>query len=174
MHLYPHVLATSAVVSVLGLIGVIIWRVREARTAVTVRKILIPPLGMSTGFSMFLVPAFRVPLLWAAVAFLIGALLLSWPLLVTSRLAIKGGEIVMHRSKAFFLVIIVLAAIRYFARDYFDSIMSIQQTAGLFFILAFGIILRWRLQMFSQYRALVCARNTYPESAEPEPGRSNL
>ena len=89
-----------------------------------------------------------MPLLWAAGAFLIGALLLSWPLLVTSRLAIKGDEIVMHRSKAFFLVIIVLAAVRYFARDYFDSIMSIQQTAGLFFILAFGIILRWRLRMF--------------------------
>ncbi len=158
MHLDPHVLGTSAFVSVLGLIGVIVWRVREARTAVTVRKILIPPLGMSTGFCMFLVPAFRVPFLWAAVAFLIGAFLLSWPLLITSRLAIRGDEIVMHRSKAFFIVIIALAAIRYFARDYFDSIMSIQQTAGLFFILAFGIILRWRLQMFSQYRAIVSAR----------------
>jgi membrane protein CcdC involved in cytochrome C biogenesis len=158
MHRDPHILGTSALVSVLGLIGVIIWRIREARTAVTVRKILIPPLGMSTGFCMFLVPAFRVPLLWAAAAFLIGALLLSWPLLVTSRLAIRGDEIVMHRSKAFFVVIIVLAAIRYFARDYFDSIMSIQQTAGLFFILAFGIILRWRMQMFSQYRALTSVR----------------
>jgi len=173
MHLNPHVLGTSAFVSVLGLIGVIIWRIREARTAVTVRKILIPPLGMSTGFSMFLVPAFRVPILWAAVAFLIGALLLSWPLLITSRLAIKGDEIVMHRSKAFFFVIIVLAAVRYFARGYFDAIMSLQQTAGLFFILAFGIILRWRLQMFSQYRALASARDTYPAIAKPEPGRSN-
>jgi membrane protein CcdC involved in cytochrome C biogenesis len=173
MHLDPHILGTSALVSVLGLIGVIIWRVREARTAVTVRKILIPPLGMSTGFCMFLVPDFRVPLLWAAVAFLLGAILLSWPLLVTSRLAIKGDEIVMHRSKAFFIVIIALAAIRYFARGYFDSIMSIQQTAGLFFILAFGIILRWRLQMFSQYRALTSARDTYPESAKSVPSRSN-
>lgn len=160
MHLDPHVLGTSALVSVLGLIGVIVWRIREARTAVTVRKIVIPPLGMSTGFSMFLVPAFRVPFLWAAVAFLIGAFLLSWPLLVTSRLVIRGDEIVMHRSKAFFLVIIALAAIRYFARGYFDSFISIQQTAGLFFILAFGIILRWRMQMLSQYRALTSCRWT--------------
>ena len=158
MHLNLHVLGTSALVSVLGLIGVIIWRIREARTAVTVRKILIPPLGMSTGFCMFLLPAFRVPILWAAVAFLVGALLLSWPLLVTSRLTVKGDQIMMHRSRAFFLVIVALAAIRYFARGYFDSIMTLQQTAGLFFILAFGIILRWRLQMFSQYRALVSAR----------------
>ena len=99
-----------------------------------------------------------MPLLWAAVAFLIGALLLSWPLLVTSLLVIRGDEIVMQRSKAFFLVIIALAAIRYFARGYFDSVVSIQQTAGLFFILAFGIILRWRLQMLSQYRALTSVR----------------
>ena len=158
MHLNPHILGTSALISILGLIGVIIWRIREARTAVTVRKILIPPLGMSTGFCMFILPAFRVPILWAAIAFLIGALLLSWPLLATSRLAIRGDEIVMHRSRAFFGVIVGLAAIRYFARGYFDSIMTLQQTAGLFFILAFGIILRWRLQMFSQYRALVSAR----------------
>jgi membrane protein CcdC involved in cytochrome C biogenesis len=32
--------------------------------------------------------------------------------------------------------------------------MSIEQTGGLFFILAFGMILRWRLNMFFQYRAL--------------------
>lgn len=74
---FPHLpLATSAVGSVLGLVGVLAWRIREGRTAVTVRKIIIPPLGMATGFSMFFVPQFRVPLLWAAVAFLIGAILL--------------------------------------------------------------------------------------------------
>ena len=44
--------------------------------------------------------------------------------------------------------------IRFFARDYLDSLMSMQQTAGLFFVLAFGMILRWRLKMLSQYRAL--------------------
>ena len=42
--------------------AVLAWRVREGRTAVTLRKIVIPPLGMATGFCMFLVPAFRIPL----------------------------------------------------------------------------------------------------------------
>jgi membrane protein CcdC involved in cytochrome C biogenesis len=51
-------------------------------------------------------------------------------------------------------VVIALAAIRFFARDYLDSMMSLEQTAGLFFVLAFGMILRWRLKMLSQYRAL--------------------
>jgi membrane protein CcdC involved in cytochrome C biogenesis len=44
--------------------------------------------------------------------------------------------------------------VRFAARGYFNTIMSIEQTGGLFFILAFGMILRWRLNMFFQYRAL--------------------
>lgn len=155
-----NILGTSAVGSAIGLVGVLVWRIREGRTAVTVRKIIIPPLGMATGFSMFFVPAFRVPVLWAAVAFLIGAVLLAWPLLRTSRLIRDGERIMMQRSNAFFAVVIFLAAIRYLARGYFDSIMTIQQTAGLFFILAFGMILRWRLRMLSEYRMLTAAGET--------------
>lgn len=149
-----HLLGTSAVASVVGLVGVLIWRIREGRSAVTARKIIIPPLGMATGFCMFISPQFRVPVLWAGIAFLIGALLLAWPLLATSRLERDGDAIMMRRSSAFFGVVIALAAIRYFARGYFDSILTIPQTGGLFFILAFGMILRWRLKMLSQYRTL--------------------
>jgi len=146
--------ATTAVLSVVGLAGVLAWRVREGRTAVTTRKIIIPPLGMATGFSMFVVPAFRVPWMWALVAFLIGAVLLAWPLLATSRLVRTGDAIMMQRSGMFFAVVVVLAAIRYFARGYLDSMMTLEQTGGLFFILAFGMILRWRLKMLQQYRLL--------------------
>ncbi len=145
---------TSAVGAVIGLLGVLAWRIREGRTAVTVKKIIMPPLGMATGFCMFLVPAFRVPWTWALIAFLIGLVALAYPLLLTSRLVRTGDTIMMQRSNAFFLVVIGLAAIRYFARGYFDRIMSLDQTAGLFFVLAFGMILRWRLKMLSQYRAL--------------------
>lgn len=145
---------TSAIVAVLGLLGVLAWRIREGRTAVTVKKIIIPPLGMATGFSMFLVPAFRVPWTWAAAAFLIGMVALAYPLLITSRLIRDGDAIMMQRSNAFFLVVIGLAAIRFFARGYLDSVMSMQQTGGLFFVLAFGMILRWRMRMLSEYRAL--------------------
>jgi membrane protein CcdC involved in cytochrome C biogenesis len=117
------------------------------------KKIVIPPMGMATGFSMFLVPAFRVPFTWALGAFLIGALALAYPLLRTSRLIREGDVVMMQRSSAFFTVILALAAIRLLARGYFDSILTAQQTAGLFFILAFGMILRWRLSMFLEYRA---------------------
>ena len=144
----------TAVVSVAGLCAILAWRVREGRTAVTARKLLIPPFGMATGFCMFFVPAFRFPLSWAIGAFFVGAILLAWPLLLTSSLRREGDAIMMKRSGAFFAVVIVLAAVRYLARGYFDSILSLEQTGGLFFVLAFGMIVRWRLSLYKSYRAL--------------------
>ena len=151
----PHGNIASLFSSIVGAIAVLFWRVRETRTPVSTRKIVIPPMGMATGFSMFFVPMFRVPLLWALIAFLAGALLLAYPLLRTSRLVRSGDVVMMQRSRAFLAIIIVLAGIRLAAHGYLDTVMSVQQTAGLFFILAFGMILRWRAQMLLDYRALV-------------------
>jgi membrane protein CcdC involved in cytochrome C biogenesis len=145
----------SVFTSVVGAAVVMAWRVREGRTAVTVRKIIIPPLGMATGFCMFLAPPFRVPLLWGVCAFLLGATALAYPLLRTSRLVREDDAIMMKRSNAFFLVVIVLAVIRIFARTWIDRYIDIRQTGALFFILAFGMILHWRLRMYFQYRRLV-------------------
>lgn len=151
LHISPTM---AAVASGFGALAVIAWRIQEGRTAVTVKKIVFPPLGMATGFSMFIAPPFRVPWLWALVSFLLGAILLAWPLLATTKLQRDGDTIMMKRSGAFLAVIIVLAAVRFFARGYFDRIMTIEQTGGLFFILAFGMILRWRAGMFFAYRSL--------------------
>lgn len=156
----------TAVVSVVGLCGVLVWRVREGRTAVTVKKLVMPPVGMATGFSMFLVPMFRVPWTWALAAFLIGAILLAYPLLLTSSLRRDGDTIMMKRSSAFFAVVIVLAAVRYFARDYFDKYLTLEQTGGLFFILAFGMILRWRMHLLSMYMKLTRTEMTLDAVAE--------
>ena len=148
----------SLIASIIGATAVMIWRVQESRRPVSAKKIIIPPLGMATGFSMFIVPMFRVPWTWAAAAFLLGAIVLSYPLLRTTKLIRHGETIVMQRSHAFFAVIILLAGIRLGAKDYFDKMLTVQQTAGLFFILAFGIIVRWRVHMLMQYRALVFER----------------
>jgi len=144
----------SILVSLAGLVAVITWRLREARTAVSLRKIVIPPLGMATGFCMFFVPAFRIPWAWAGLAFLIGALALAWPLLLTTRLIRQGDAVMMKRSSAFLAVILVLAAIRFFARGYFDNLLTAQQTAALFFVLAFGMIVCWRAKLQIDFRRL--------------------
>jgi membrane protein CcdC involved in cytochrome C biogenesis len=140
--------------SLAGLVAVTLWRLREARTAVSLRKIVIPPLGMATGFCMFIVPGFRIPWSWAAIAFAIGAVALAWPLLLTTRLERRGDAIMMKRSSAFLAVILVLAAVRFLARGYFDTILSARQTAGVFFILAFGMIVRWRTKLLLDFRRM--------------------
>jgi membrane protein CcdC involved in cytochrome C biogenesis len=154
----------SIFVSLAGLIAVTAWRLREVRTAISLRKIVLPPLGMATGFSMFFVPAFRIPWAWAAGAFLIGAVALAWPLLLTTRLIRQGDTVMMKRSSAFLAVILVLAAIRFFARGYFDTLLTARQTAALFFILAFGMIVSWRAKLLIDFRKIMaeCAPEVYP------------
>jgi len=144
----------SILVSLAGLVAVTTWRLREARTAASLRKIVIPPLGMATGFCMFFVPAFRIPWAWAGLAFLIGAVALAWPLLLTTRLIRQGDAVMMKRSSAFLAVILVLAAIRFFARGFFDTLLTAQQTAALFFVLAFGMIVCWRVKLLIDFRKI--------------------
>jgi len=151
MHSTPLI---TALVSLIGLTGVLAWRIREGRSAVTLKKIIMPPLGMDTGFCMFFVPAFRVPWIWGLGAFFIGAIIFAYPLLLTSDLHREDGVIMMKRSSAFFAVIIVLAVVRYLARGFFDRFLTIEQTGALFYLLAFGMILRWRLKLLLAWRAL--------------------
>jgi membrane protein CcdC involved in cytochrome C biogenesis len=157
MNLLPGMSITSAV---LGFLVIMAWRIQEGRSAVTIRKIVIPPLGMATGFCMFVVPQFRVPWMWALDAFVIGALVLAYPLVRTSRLALVGDTVMMHRSAAFFVVVVVLALVRFLARGYIDRFISLEQTAGLSFVLAFGMILRWRMSMYFEYRRITGALST--------------
>jgi membrane protein CcdC involved in cytochrome C biogenesis len=154
----------TALVSLAGLAGVLAWRVREGRSPVTLKKIIMPPLGMATGFCMFLYPPCRLSWEWGLAAFLIGAIVLAYPLLVTSDLHFQNGVIMMKRSSAFFSVIVVLAVVRYLARGYFDRFMSMEQTGSLFYLLAFGMVLRWRAKLYLAYRALT-AGSAFPHGA---------
>jgi membrane protein CcdC involved in cytochrome C biogenesis len=118
------------------------------------RKIVGPPLGMSTGLSLFLVPEARVPWTWAAAALLLGALVLAIPLARTTALVRRGDVVVMQRSRAFLWILLGIVVVRLALRTYVEQILSPMQTGGLFFLLAFGMILRWRVTMLLAYRRL--------------------
>ncbi|MGA8938626.1 MAG: cytochrome c biogenesis protein CcdC [Acidobacteriaceae bacterium] len=160
-----HPSEISVVGTLVGLAAVLVWRIREGRTAVSVKKIVIPPLGMATGFSMFVVPAFRISWTWGIVAFLLGAIGLAYPLLRTSRLVRQGSDIMMQRSTAFFSVILVLAAVRILAHGYFDTLLTMEQSGALFFVLAFGMIVRWRFSMLLEYRRLTAGEGAASNGA---------
>jgi membrane protein CcdC involved in cytochrome C biogenesis len=145
--------------AMVGAVAVFVWRMRETRRPVTARKILIPPLGMSTGFAMFLYAPARIPLSWAAGAFATGVLLLAVPLVRSSRLILRGDQVMLERSKAFLWILLGLVAVRLAGRAYVEQYVSPMQTGAIFFVLAFGMILRWRATMWLQYRALVGDRH---------------
>jgi len=143
--------------SLVGAAVILVWRIRETKRPVTAPKILIPPLGMATGFSMFVVPAMRVPVLWGVAAFAVGALFLSIALIHTSHLTREGDAIMMRRSRVFLVVLLGLVALRLLLRAYVEQYVSPAQTAALFFILAFGMLLPWRITMYLRYRRLVAS-----------------
>lgn len=141
--------------AVLGALAVMVWRIHESRRAVSVKSLVIPPLGMSTGFSMFAVPAFRIPWTWGIGAFVIGAAVFAYPLVASPQLTRDGDRVMMRRPKWFLIVLLALAAVRLLLREYISAIISVQQTAGLFFVLAFGMIVRWRTALLVEYRRLL-------------------
>ncbi|MCL6517280.1 cytochrome c biogenesis protein CcdC [Alicyclobacillus sp.] len=144
----------STLITVLFALTVIVVRTRGSNKPVNAKKILIPPLGMSTGFLMFLAPETRDPWLYAGLAFAAGVVL-SYPLILTSKMHIVDGEIRLRRSKGFPLILLGLLALRIALHQYVEEYVTIIQTGSLFFILAFGMILPWRIAMFLRYRRLV-------------------
>ncbi|WP_178019788.1 CcdC family protein [uncultured Paenibacillus sp.] len=135
-------------------VAVLFIRLKASRRPVTVKKIVIPPLGMTTGLMMFIVPETHIPILWGVVAFAFGWLLFSYPLIRTTKFEKIDGEIYAERSRSFILILIGLLVVRLLLHEAVEQYVSVMQTAALFFLLAYGMIIRWRLFMFKQYRAM--------------------
>jgi membrane protein CcdC involved in cytochrome C biogenesis len=133
---------------------VIVLRMRGSRKPVSVRRIILPPLFMSTGFAMFHFPETATPLIYDVIAFFTG-MIFSIPLILTSRFEIVGQDVYLKRSRAFFGILVVLVIIRFAMKMWVNDSLTIMQTAGLFFVLAYGMIVPWRLAMLYMYRQLV-------------------
>ncbi|WP_375295537.1 CcdC family protein [Paenibacillus doosanensis] len=142
-------------ISMIGMALLAIFvRTRASRKPVSAVKIAMPTIGMSSGFLMFTVPAFRIPAMWALLAFLAGLLLFSYPLIRSSKLEVQGGEVFIKRSKSFIFVLMGLLVLRIALHSYIEQYISIPQTGALFFLLAFGMLVPWRYVMLLQYRKL--------------------
>ncbi|MFZ5440334.1 MAG: CcdC family protein [Myxococcota bacterium] len=148
LHLDP---ALYLLVSLAGAAVVLTWRYRETSAPVTVRSLLAPPLGMSTGLFMFVAPQTRVPLTWALAALVLGALVFSVPLARSSTLTREGDALFMKRSPAFLWLLLGLLAVRFALRSWVEQYVTQVQTGALFFLLAFGAIVRWRWSLWRQF-----------------------
>lgn len=111
---------------------VIFIRLKASARPVTLRKIWIPPLGMSTGFAMFVVPEVRFPWWWAVTAFLIGWFIFAYPLMRSTVFEERDGLIYAQRSKSFAFILLGLLLIRTVLHEFINRYVSIPQSGGLF------------------------------------------
>jgi membrane protein CcdC involved in cytochrome C biogenesis len=153
--------------AVVGAIVIVLWRVRETQRPVTAAKIVVPPLAMSTGLSMFVYPPTRIPVTWGLGAFVVGAALLAIPLIRTSRLTLQGDVVMLKRSRAFLWILLGLVIVRLAARAWVEQYVTPLQTGAVFFLLALGMIVRWRVTMLVEYRALVRGHGEAVPSSSP-------
>ncbi|MFC3749322.1 CcdC family protein [Paenibacillus sp. GCM10012306] len=154
----------STVGAVIMALMVIFIRLKASARPVTIRKIWIPPLGMSTGFAMFIVPEVRFPLWWAAIAFLVGWFIFAYPLIHTTSFEQRDGQVFAQRSKSFAFILLGLLLVRTLLHEFINRYVSVPQSGGLFFILAFGMIVHWRLFMYKRYNVIVPPETRIPQS----------
>ncbi|KKK39501.1 membrane protein [Mesobacillus campisalis] len=143
--------------STIGAIGMgtlaMIVRMKAAKKPASARKIILPPIFMSTGALMFIFPMFRVSFLQVMEALAIG-MLFSILLIRTSKFEIRDQDIYLKRSKAFIYILVGLLAVRIIAKMVLSATIDVGELGGMFWILAFGMIVPWRIAMYLEYKKL--------------------
>ncbi|WP_019242179.1 MULTISPECIES: CcdC family protein [Bacillus] len=143
----------STAIAVLMAFTVLFIRMKASKKPASVKKIILPPVFMSTGALMFIFPFFRVTGMEILEAITVG-MLFSIFLIKTSKFEIKDNEIYLKRSKAFIFILLGLLIIRLIAKVILSSSIDVGQLSGMFWILAFGMIVPWRIAMYFQFKKI--------------------
>ena len=136
----------------------LIVRTKAAKRPVTPMKIILPPLFMSTGALMFIFEEFRVSLPQIFEAIFVG-LLFSIILIKTTRFERRDDDIYMKRSKAFLYILLGLLIVRLAGKLLLSSTIDVGELGGMFWILAFGMIVPWRIGMLTKYKQIKGVRS---------------
>ena len=146
------IIGSTVLALVMGTIALIV-RTKAAKRPVTPLKIILPPLFMSTGALMFLFEEFRVPLPQVLEALLVG-ILFSIILIKTTNFERKDSDIYMKRSKAFLFILLGLLIVRLAGKLLLSNTIDVGELGGMFWILAFGMIVPWRIGMLIKYKKI--------------------
>ncbi|WP_042473132.1 CcdC family protein [Bacillus ndiopicus] len=148
-----YLIIGSTVMALLMGTFVMFIRLRAQKKPVNARKIIIPPVAMSTGALMFIFEEFRVAPLQIVEASVIG-LIFSTVLIATSKFEVREGAIFLKRSKAFFFILVGLLVLRVILKLIFSNSLDVGELGGMFWILAFAMIVPWRIAMLWQFKKL--------------------
>jgi membrane protein CcdC involved in cytochrome C biogenesis len=139
---------------------VLVMRLKSQLKPVTAKKIMIPPIAMSTGALMFLFEVFRPTPIEVVQSIAVG-LVFSFILIKTSKFEWRGEYLYLKASKAFPFILIGLLILRIVLKQVLATTIDIGQLGGMFFILAFFMLAPWRLAMLLQYKKLVKQKKSY-------------
>lgn len=128
-------------------------RMKAAKKPATVKKIILPPIFMSTGLFMFLYEPAQISFIQVFEALTIG-LFFSLFLVRTSKFEIKNDQVYLKKTKAFLFILIGLLMVRLVLKYIFSFYIDSIHLSGMFFILAYGMILPWRISMFIGFKKL--------------------
>jgi len=141
----------ASIMAVFMGIGVIFVRQRASARPLSLKKIVIPPVMMSTGALMYVFPYFRLSATEILEAFIIG-LAFSLLLVFTTRYEEKNDELYVKPSKWFLGILLGLLILRLGLKSILSMSISPGEIGGMFFLLAFIMIVVWRLSMLVKYR----------------------
>ncbi|WP_051189012.1 CcdC family protein [Halalkalibacillus halophilus] len=149
----PLIAGTISVIAVIMAIGMIVIRSRAAKRPASVKKIILPPFFMSTGALMFLFPYFQISWLQVIEAMIVGVLF-SILLIYTSNFEVKKNEIYLKPSKALAFILVGLLVIRVSFKSVLGQEISVGETSAMFFLLAFAMLVTWRIAMLIKFMKL--------------------
>lgn len=134
---------------VMGII-VIFIRKHASKSPLTLKKIIIPPVMMSTGALMYIFPYFRLSWTHILETVIIGAIF-SVVLIMTTKYEIKDDDLYVRQTKAFPIILMVLLLLRIALKYIFSLNTTPGELGGMFFLLAFVMIGIWRLSMLKKH-----------------------
>ena len=146
-------LLVTSVGAIFMAVFVMFVRLRSQKRPVNEKKIIIPPIAMSTGALMFIFEEFRVELIQIIEASALG-IVFSLVLIATSKFEVRDQDIYMKRSKAFVFILVGLLVLRIVLKLIFSNSLDVGELGGMFFILAWSMIIPWRLAMLIQLKKL--------------------
>ncbi|MCM3568122.1 CcdC family protein [Neobacillus mesonae] len=132
---------------------VLFVRMKAAKKPTNGKKIIMPPIFMASGALMYVVPQFRLTPMEILEAVVVG-MLFSILLIKTSKFEIRDNDIYLKRSKAFIFILVGLLLIRLIMKSILSSTIDVGQLSGMFFLLAFSMIVPWRISMYRSYMKL--------------------
>lgn len=146
----PLILILSTIVVAIMASTMMFVRMRASEKPASIKKIILPPLFMSTGGLMFLFPMFQLSFSDVFEALIVG-MVFSVLLIKFSKFEIKNEDIYLIPSKSFVFILFGLLLVRIIIKLIIGSQISFGETSGMFFLLGFGMIFTWRLAMLYKY-----------------------